>query len=100
MRTLIVLSVLLLAGCNALGGIQPEAITAIRDAGGGCIHVKSLVMGEATVTVARDTKGGIRNGGVIVTPDCGINITDTHTVPVPAGASTVTTTTVTPAKPQ
>ena len=72
-----------------------EALSAL---GIRCIHVKSLVMGEAWVTIASDTKGAIRNGAVAVTPDCGINIQDTATVPVPVGA-TVTTTVVTPAKP-
>ena len=98
MKNIVLVSAILLAGCNALGGVQPETITAIKNAGGGCIHIKSLVMGEAIVTVASDTKSGIKNGGVLITPDCGINFTDTHVVPVPPGSTTTTTTTVVPAK--
>lgn len=98
MRTLLLLFFLpAIISCNALGGIQPEAISALRDAGGGCVYVESLVMGKAILTVAHDTKGGIKNGGVSIGANCAINLTDTQTIPVPTGA-TVTTTVVQPAK--
>lgn len=75
-----ILALPLLAGCNALGGIPKEAITNLANAGGGCIAVESLVMGKAVMTVASSDKGVIRNGGVIVAPNCGITITDSATI--------------------
>lgn len=77
---------IVLAGCNALGGIPPETVTAIASAGGGCVQVKSLVMGEAIMIVGSADKGTIRNGELNVAGGCaGITIRETPTPkPVPA----------------
>lgn len=82
---LIVVALPLLAGCNALGGIPESAISAIANAGGGCVAVESLVMGKAIAMVGSVDRGVIRNGRVQVSAGCGgILIEDTRTIkPLP-----------------
>lgn len=107
MRTYLLLLFLpALISCNALGGIPPETVSAIANAGGGCVTVKSLIMGEAVMMVGSADRGSLRNGEVTVAGGCGgITIKDAATVravpPVPGTITTITTpattsTTVTP----
>lgn len=60
----------LLTGCNALGGIPPETVGAVANAGGGCVKV-SGVWGSGIIVVGSADKGVIRNGEVTVAGDCG-----------------------------
>lgn len=85
MRLLILPLVAMLAGCNALGGVPPEAVNAIASAGGGCVAVESIVMGKAIMMVGSADKGVIRNGSVVISGACGgISISNTAIPPVPA----------------
>lgn len=61
---------LLLAGCNALGGIPPETVNAVANAGGGCVRVVG-VWGSGVIMIASADKGVIRNGEVAVADNCG-----------------------------
>lgn len=61
---------MVLAGCNALGGIPPETVGAVANAGGGCVKVTG-VWGTGIVIVGSADKGVIRNGEVTVAGDCG-----------------------------
>jgi hypothetical protein len=78
---------MVLAGCNALGGIPPETVGAVSNSGGGCVAVESLVMGKAVVMVGSADKGTLRNGEVTVAAGCGgITIKNATIPPVPAPA--------------
>lgn len=89
----------LLAGCNALGGIQPDLVANVKSAGASCVKVESLIMGKAIITSANDTKGALGNGTVTINPDtCAITISNALGAPVPAltpGTTSTTTTIVT-----
>jgi uncharacterized lipoprotein YajG len=61
------LAITLLAGCNALGGVPPDILASTRNAAASCVRVKSLVMGDAVVVTANDTKGALTNGSITVT---------------------------------
>lgn len=68
--TLLILPlVAVLSGCNALGGIPPETVGAVANAGGGCVKVQGL-WGSGIVIVGNADKGVIRNGEVTVAGDC------------------------------
>lgn len=58
----------LLAGCNVMGGIQPDTIDAIASAGGGCVAVKSLVMGEGVMMIGNAAVGA---SDVTIAAACG-----------------------------
>ena len=60
----------MLPGCNALGGIPPETVGAVANAGGGCVKV-SGIWGSGIVIVGNADKGVIRNGELVVAGDCG-----------------------------
>lgn len=65
---------LVLAGCNALGGIPPETVDAIASAGGGCVRVTGIY-GTGVIMIASTDRGVIRNGSVTVADNCaGITI--------------------------
>ena len=78
MKTLAALVLfLLLTGCNALGGIPPETVNSIANAGGGCVKVQGL-WGSGIVIIGNADKGVIRNGELTVAGDCGgISIKET-----------------------
>lgn len=59
----------MLAGCNALGGIPSETVGAVANAGGGCVKV-SGVWGQGIIIVGSADKGVIRNGEVVIAGDC------------------------------
>lgn len=83
---LIGITLLFLAGCNALGGIPPSTIDSIANAGGGCVKV-SGVWGTGIVIVGSADKGVIRNGELTVAGDCGgISIKESKVVPAPKPA--------------
>lgn len=83
-RLIVVAIVVLLAGCNSLGGVPDSTVNAIANAGGGCVKVTG-VWGTGIVVVANADKGVIRNGSVTVAGDCqGVTITETKAAPVPA----------------
>ncbi len=67
--------------CSPLGSIQPDTVNAIASAGGGCVAVKSLVMGEGVLIIANADKGSLKNGTV--------SVTATHPPPAEAMAFTV-----------
>jgi len=81
MKLFTILAVILLAGClpgcNALGGIPPEAIANAKNAGASCIRVGGL-WGHGVVTTANADKGVLIDGQVTINPDnCGMTITNT-----------------------
>lgn len=79
----VIAATLLIAGCSPLGSLQPETVNAIASAGGGCVMVKSLVMGDGVIIIASADKGVIRNGEVTVAGACGgITIRETRVQPV------------------
>lgn len=81
---LMLVTVLAIAGCNALGGIPENAINGIANAGGGCVAVESLIMGKAVMMIASADKGVIRNGEVAISAGCGgITISNTSRVVPP-----------------
>jgi hypothetical protein len=97
----LILFLSMLAGCNVMGGVQPDLAAAVQNAGAGCIRIDSLVMGSGRITFANDTLGAIGNGSIAINPDtCGITITNANgsaVTPVQTtttGTSTVTTVTV------
>lgn len=77
-----IFAAMVLAGCNALGGIPSETVNSIASAGGGCVKV-SGVWGTGIVIVGNTDKGVIRNGELTVAGDCG-GISIKETKPVPA----------------
>lgn len=70
MKAIILVALFVLSGCNALGGIPPETVGAVANAGGGCVKVTG-VWGTGIVVVGSADKGVIRNGEVTVAGDCG-----------------------------
>lgn len=77
-----VLLIPFLSACNVLGGVPPETVDAIANAGGGCVKV-SGVWGQGIVIVGNADKGVIRNGSLTVAGDCGgVTITETKPAPV------------------
>lgn len=81
MKTLLALfAVALLSACNALGGLPPETVGAIANAGGGCVKVAGI-WGSGIIIVGSADKGVIRNGELEVAGDCqGVRIKETATV--------------------
>lgn len=104
----LLLACILLAGCSGLSMLPDSAISAIANAGGGCVKAAGL-WGSGIIIVGSADKGVIRNGELTVAGDCGgITIKDSTTpriAPLPPGTVTTitipaqTTTTVTPARP-
>lgn len=98
----------LLAGCNALGGINDSTMNSVANAGGGCIKVTG-VWGTGIIVVGNADKGVIRNGELTVAGDCGgITVRESASArgvpPVPGTVTTTivpgsTTTTVVPTPP-
>lgn len=78
---------LLLAGCNALGGIPDSTYKALADAGGGTVYVESVVLGKGCVTIGSADKGVIRNGRLNVTGanNCGSVTVEESRVQSPVG---------------
>lgn len=70
----------LVPGCNILGGVPPETVNAVAQAGGGCVKVTG-VWGTGIVIVGSADKGVIRNGELTVAGDCG-GVTIKETRPV------------------
>ena len=68
MRPLAIILILLLAGCNVLGGIPHETISQVANAGGGCVKV-SGVWGSGSIMVGAADRGVIRNGEMNVKCD-------------------------------
>jgi len=97
MKPAILLSLLLLAGCNTVGGIPDKTIEAVANAGGGCIFATG-VWGQGIVMVAGADKGVLRNGEIQISGNCqGISIKDAATVRaslLPPGTVVTTTTTI------
>ena len=80
----------LLGGCNALGGIPPDLLANTKNAAASCVRVKSLVMGDAVFVTANDVKGALQDGSITVNPDtCGMTITNTNAVKTPTTTTTV-----------
>lgn len=104
MKPIYVLAIAFLAGCSALGGIPDNAVSAIANAGGGCVKATG-VWGSGIIIVGSADKGVIRNGELTVAGDCGgITVRESANVrPVPGTVTTITvpqttTTTVTPVR--
>jgi predicted small secreted protein len=80
-----------LSACNALGGVSPDLVSSVKNAGVSCVRVKSLVMGDAVAVMVNDTKGALVNGTITVDPEtCRVTITN---APKDAVATPVLTTT-------
>ena len=99
-HVIVLIAVLALSACNALGGISPDLIASTKNAAASCVRVKSLVMGDATFVTAIVVKGALVNGSITVNPDtCGMTINNapgaavTPVVTTTTGSSTVTTVT-------
>jgi hypothetical protein len=98
----------MLVGCSGLSMLPDSAISAIANAGGGCVKATGI-WGSGIVIIGSADKGVIRNGELTVAGDCGgIMIKEStapRVAPLPPGTITtitipaITTTTVTPAKP-
>lgn len=69
-----------LSACNTLGGVPPEALNAMANAGAGCVRVTG-VWGSGTFVTASADKGVIKNGSITVNPDtCALTIQEAKPV--------------------
>jgi len=102
--TIVLFIIVLLAGCANLGyqGMSPEQLTALakmKDANINCIKGQPTLTGPFFAVFVNVDKGVIPEGGITVTPDCGIILTNTRVVTtVTTTTAPVTTTVVAPTK--
>lgn len=94
MKYLAAIAVLILAGCQNLGyqSMSPEQLAALakmKDASVQCVKGSTPLTGAFFTVMVNVDKGVIPEGGITVSPDCNVTLTNTR-------VTTTTTVTTTP----